>query len=282
VRPAESQHDLLEPVAALPASRLRLDRNRARARAVYVIDVGLHLVGRQLAARYRRSLLGWLWALAPPVAQLAVFYFVFTKVVPTSVDSYVAFLFIGIVTWNWFATGLALAATSLETRRDLLTRPGFPTALLPAVAIAVAFVDYLLTLPLLLVVVAFSTSLSPAAFVLPLLLGIQFLLTVGIGWLVAPANVFFRDVGHLVGVLLLLGFFLTPIFYSREQAPKSYAPLYDFNPIAQLLDAYRAVLIDGSLPAYTPLVAVAAAALAIFAAGLAVFFSVRQSLPEQV
>jgi lipopolysaccharide transport system permease protein len=82
--------------------------------------------------------------------------------------------------------------------------------------------------------------------------------------------------------VVLLGFFLTPVFYSREQAPESYGALYDLNPMAQLLDAYRAVLLDGSLPAFGSLALVALAGITVFAAGLGVFISVRQSLPEQV
>ena len=255
---------------------------RSRTRAVYIVDVGLHLVGRQLAARYRRSLLGWLWALAPAAAQLVVFYFVFTKVIPTSVDNYVAFLFIGIVTWSWFATGLVLAAASIESRRDLVTRPGFPLALLPAVGVTVAFADYLLTLPVLLIVVAATAGLSVTALLLPVLIAIQFLLSVGIGWLLAPANVYFRDVAHLVAVLLLLGFFLTPVFYSPAQVPDGYAWLYDLNPMAHLLEAHRAILIDGSLPVLGPLGLVAIAAVVTFMVGLGAFLSVRRSLPEQV
>jgi lipopolysaccharide transport system permease protein len=285
VRPAYRRTGVahaLDPERAERDIRRRPARRRTGTRAVYLKDVCLHLVSRQLSARYRRSLLGWLWALAPPFAQLAVFYFVFTQVIPTTIDDYVAFLFIGIVTWGWFATGLTLAATSVESRRDLVTRPGFPTALLPLVAVAVAFVDYMLTLPVLLVVVALSTGLHATAMLLPVLLAIQFVLIVGIGWVVAPVNVFFRDVGHLVGVVVLLGFFLTPVFYSREQAPDSYDPFYDLNPMAQLLDAHRAVLLDGSLPGLGTLVLVALAAVVAFGVGLGVFMSVRESLPEQV
>jgi lipopolysaccharide transport system permease protein len=207
---------------------------------------------------------------------------VFTKVIPTNVPNFVAFLFTGIVAWNWFATGLTLSAQSLEARRDLVVRPGFPSALLPLVAVTVGFVDYLLALPVLLLVVGLSVGFHATLALLPVLLAIQFLLTIGLGWIIAPLNVFFRDVAHLVGVLLLLGFFITPIFYSRSQTPARFAPLYDFNPMGQLIEAQRKILLDGHLPAFMPVALVAAASVGIFALGFAVFAATRHSLPDQL
>ena len=273
--------EMFSSARTVVASPRRAPRN-ARTRARYLVDVAAHLVLRSLSARYRSSLLGWVWALAPPLAQLVVFYFVFTSVIPTRVDDFVAFLFIGIVTWSWFATSLTLGAQSLETHRDLATRPGFPRAVLPVVAVATAAVDYLIALPVLVVVVGLSSGLHAAAITLPVLLVVQFLLTVGIVWTIAPINVFFRDVGHLVGVVLLLGFFLTPVFYSREQTPARFSAIYDYNPIARLIEAHRGVFLDGELPASGALLILTAASLGVAGCGLAVFTALRHRIPEQL
>ena len=252
------------------------------ARAVYARDVALHLVGRELSSRYRRSLLGWLWSLAPPLTQLAVFHFVFTRVIPLDVPHFAVFLLTGTLAWNWLSTGLTLAASSLEVRRDLVLRPGFPTVLLPLVSVLVGLVDYALALPVLLVAVAFATGLTPEALLLFPLLAVQLLLTAGVAWLVAPLNVYFRDIRHLVGMALMLGFWLTPVFYTRAQVPERFSVIYDFNPMAHLIDAQRTVLLDGAVPAGGPLALVSVASLAVFAAGLAVFLRVRHALPEQM
>jgi len=251
-------------------------------RARYLLDVTLHLVGRQLSTRYRRSLLGWVWALALPVGQLAVLNLVFTRIVPVGIHDYAAFLCIGIIAWGWLATSLSLAAPSIEARRDLALRPGFPTPLLPAVAALAAFVDYLIALPLVLGLVAFYAGMSWAVLLLPALLAIQLLLVLGLSWLVAPLNVFFRDIAHFVSLLLLLGYFLTPIFYSRTSAPGSMSLLFDLNPMAWLIDAQRTILLDGTLPAAGPLLVVAAASLAVAAGGLAVFNAIKPTLPDQL
>lgn len=270
-----------QPLRA-PAFRVGPWGSPAPSRARYLAELTIHLVARQLSSRYRRSLLGWLWALALPVAQLAVFNLVFTQIVPVGVRDYPAFLFIGIIAWAWLATSLTLAASSIESRRDLVLRPGFPTPLLPVVATIVALVDYVIALPLVLGLVAVYAGMSPAVLLLPVLLLIQLVLLVGLGWLVSPLNVFFRDVAHVVGLALLLGYFLTPIFYSRASTPSSLSLVFELNPMARLIDAQRSILLDGRLPAAGPLLAVAGGAVLVAGAGYAVFALIRPSLPDQL
>ena len=251
-------------------------------RLVYLADATLHLVGRELAGRYRRSLFGWLWSLAPPLTQLAVFHFVFSRVIPLEIENFAVFLLVGILAWNLFASGLTLATGSLEAQRHLVLRPGFPTILLPVVSVLVAFVDYLLALPVLLVAVAATVGLAPSALLLLPLLAAEVLLTVALALFLAPLNVYFRDVRHFVGVAVLLGFWLTPVFYARETVPERFRAIYDVNPLAHLLEAQRDVLLDGGVPSLAPLALVLVGSLLVLVAGGAVFQAYRHSLPEQL
>lgn len=248
----------------------------------YYRDLVVHLVGSQLASRYRRSVLGWLWAVAYPLAQLAVFYFVFTDVLATAREHFLLFLFAGIIAWTWFSAALSTAATSLVGRRDLVLRPGFPTILLPVVAVLVTLVDYLLALPLLLIGAILSVGADRSYVLLPILIVVQFAFTAGLALVVAPLNVFFRDVGHLLGIALMLLFFMTPVFYSAEQAPDRVSFLYKYNPLAQLIDAYRTILIERALPAPLSLGLTAAAALVFLLIGLGVFIMLRPYVPDRL
>ena len=125
----------------------------------YLYDVLVHLVRTELASRHRGSLLGWLWALGPPLFQLLATYFVFTKVIPLDVPNYPVFLLCGILSWTWFARSVGEGVVSLEMRRELVVRPGFTTWLIPLVSVIVALVDFLLALPVLLVALAVTTGL---------------------------------------------------------------------------------------------------------------------------
>jgi lipopolysaccharide transport system permease protein len=217
----------------------------------------------------------------PSLAQLAAFGFVFTRIVPVTTDHFLVFLFAGIIAWNWFAAALLIGAGSM-LRRDLVLRPGFQTWLLPVVACVVAFVDYLLALPVLLATAAASIGVGTAYAILPLLLAMQFVLTLGIAMILAPLNVLFRDIGHLVGVALLLGFFLTPVFYSIDHVPHRFSAMYELNPVAQIITAERTVLIDNALPPLVPMALTALAAAAILGLGVLTFRRLRDGLADHV
>ena len=288
MRNPEVTHAELDPRHVKPSQNIAAeDVGRRREVSVgrgwrYHRDLVVHLAGSQLASRYRRSLLGWLWAVAYPLAQLAVFYFVFTDVLSATREHFLLFLFAGIIAWTWFSAALSTAATSLVGRRDLVLRPGFPTILLPIVAVLVTLVDYLLALPLLLLGAIISVGADRSYVLLPFLIAVQFAFTAGLALVVAPLNVFFRDVGHLLGIVLMLFFFMTPVFYSAEQAPARVSFIYAYNPLAQLIEAYRTILIERALPAPLPLSLTAAAALVFLLIGLGVFTMLRPYVPDRL
>ncbi|MFN8222212.1 MAG: ABC transporter permease [Gaiellales bacterium] len=259
-------------------------RRRAghRARFGYLADVAVHLVRTDLATRHRGSALGWLWALAPPVMQLVATYFVFTRVIPLDVEDYPVFLLVGILSWNWFARSLNDGAVAFEQRRELVRRPGFENALLPIVSVLVAAADYLFAVPVMLVAVALTAGLNASALVFPVLVVLQGLYCVGLAMLVAPLQVFLRDVRQIVGLLVSVGFWITPIFYGRAQVPDSLSWIYTVNPMAYIVGSERSALISGSWPSPVTIVGLALGGLATLAAGYAVYHSLRDRVPEQL
>jgi ABC-type polysaccharide/polyol phosphate export permease len=246
------------------------------------VEVTVHLVRTELATRHRGSVLGWIWALGPPLLQLAATYFLFTRVIPLDVPDYPVFLLVGILAWSWFARSLGEGVTSLEQRRELVLRPGFSTGVLPLTSVLVALVDYLIALPVLFVALAVTTGLHPEAAFLPVLLAIQLLYCAGFALAVAPLQVFLRDVRQIVALLVGVGFWLTPIFYRRAQVPDSLTWLYDANPMAHLIGAQRQILMGGELPSLGVLAVVGLAGLAVLGAGAAIFGACRHSVPEHL
>src|SRR5215510_5023849 len=218
-------------------------------RLAYIRDLLFTLVGRDLKLRYKRSILGIAWSLLTPLAQLAVFYLVFKVLLPLNVPNYLAFLFSGVLVWNWFNSSLFQATSTIVENRDLIKRPGFPVAVLPTVTVASNLIHFLLALPILFVfLVAGGGRLTWALFSLPLVIAIQFMLTLSLTYLTATFYVTFRDTQHLLGVVLNLLFFLSPVFYKTSDLPAQYQWLYRLNPMVYLIDAYRAILLSGVLP----------------------------------
>ena len=245
-------------------------------------SIAAHLVLRDFRIRYSRSLIGWVWSLAQPITRLVILGFVFTRALPLDIENYTAFLFVGLVSWQWFATGVMASTTSLVDNRSLLLRPGFPRGTIPIVAVLASVLDTIAGLVVLVVFVSITTGVGWALLALPGLLVLQFLLIAGIGLLLCVANVYLRDVRLVVDLSLQLGFYVTPVFYQREILPDRLQTLFGLNPMAQMLEALRAVLIDGDLPGASLTLRLTIMCAVVFAAGFLVFSRTSHSVIDEL
>jgi lipopolysaccharide transport system permease protein len=237
-----------------------------------VRDLLFELVRRDVRLRYKRSAVGLAWSILNPLAQFLILRFVFGVMIPLDIPQYSSFLVTGVLAWNWFHAALVGATGAIVDNRDLVRRPGFPVATLPAVTVTSHLVHFLIALPILLVFLVLDGGALHAPFAaLPLVVALQFLLTLGLAYMLGALQVTFRDTQYLVGIALQLLFFLTPIFYDASVVPARYQPLFRWNPIAVLVGAYRDVLIAGRSPAYASLAVVSIVALSILAFGWAMF-----------
>jgi lipopolysaccharide transport system permease protein len=231
----------------------------------------LHLTARQLKSSQHLTLLGWAWPVVRQLAQFAVLLFVFGKVLDLDVENYPAFLFIGLVAWSWSSAAVSGAATSVLSQRHLVMQPRLPSSVLPMVAVVVALVDVLLAAPVLLLMLAVSTDLGWGLLACPVVLVVQLLLLAGVGSLVAGLSVFFRDLPNLIGVGLMILFYLTPVFYEHSQVPERFRWLLDLNPLTTIIAAYRSLLLGTPGPGAVRLAAVTTASVALAVLGHLVF-----------
>ena len=233
--------------------------------------------------RYKRSILGVGWSLLNPLAQLMVFRFVFEQVLPVNIPNYTPFLFTGILVWSWFQTSLILATTSVVDNRELIKRPGFPMGIVPMVTIASNLIHFLLALPILYVLlISGGVSVTSSAFILPVIIAIQFGLTLGVAYFVTTFHVAFRDTQYLLAVALQLLFFLTPIFYDVASIPERYHWLYNVNPMASLIDAYRSVLLRGQVPGQQTLLMLGLLTIVLLSLGYLVFRRASHHFAEEL
>ncbi|HEX3277788.1 MAG TPA: ABC transporter permease [Thermoleophilaceae bacterium] len=239
--------------------------------ASHFYELVTHLARRELNSQHRWTLLGWAWPLARQLAQLAVLVFVFSKLFDLGIDNYAVFVFTGLITFGWFSSGVLGGAYSLLAQRHLVSQPRFPASVVPVVAVAVPLVDVLMSLPVLVAMLVGSGSLTLTALLLPVLLAIQLVLMCGFAWIFAAAAVYLRDVPQLVLIGVTLLWYMTPVFYSLESVPERYHWVFDLNPLATLIEAYRAVLIGDPGPSVLGVAAVSAASVALAVAGLTMF-----------
>ena len=241
-------------------------------------DLILNLVRRNFILQFKGSLLGILWALLLPLSQLMIFVFLFRRVVPLNIEDYPAFVYTGLLPWNWFSMSVISASSLFLSNRDLVRRPNFEPSILALVNALSHLLTYLVSLPIIFVLLATSgRGITWTVLLLPLIMLIQGTLIVGLSLFIATWNIFFRDVQQIMGVAVMLLFYLTPVFYSLEKVGQEYRKLFTLNPMALLIQAYRAILYEGAVPDWSTLLI--ATAISVTVCGLG-YLAYRRNIQD--
>lgn len=239
------------------------------------------LVAKQLKLRYRGSGLGFLWTLLNPLLQMVVYTLVFSVYFRLDMEKYPAFLFAGLLPWIWFASSLQQGVTCILDGAGLVTRSQFPAEVLPVVTLTTNTLNFLLTLPLLLVfLLVFKVTLGPALLALPLLIALEYLLALGPVLILAALNVQFRDLQHIILHLLTVLQFLTPIFYPLSLIPEPLRAWAVVNPLAILFSAFQDVLYFNRLPPWPPLLGLFVVSCVLLSAASAMFTRYKPTFAE--
>lgn len=215
-------------------------------------EVLWQLAAREIRVRYKQTVLGVLWAVLQPFSMMVVFTVFFGRLaqLPSEGAPYPLFYFSALVPWSFFAGSIMAATNSLINEASLLTKVYFPRAVIPLASMLAASLDFAFATAVLAGMLAFYGGAPAAAWgLLPLLLTIQVLFTVGVGLFLSALNVAFRDVRYAIPLLLQLWLYATPIVYPLRLVPESLRSWYVLvNPMAILIDGYRAVLLHGKAP----------------------------------
>ncbi len=247
-----------------------------------------NLVVRELKARYRGSILGFLWSFLNPLLLTSVYTLVFSVYLRFGMEDYVVHLMSGLLPWLWFSSSLLESSGSILAGGNLIKKILFPAEVLPLVVVLANGINFLLSLPILLLFVAgfkalgFGVSVGISLATLPVVIGIQMLFTVGLAFMLSALCVHYRDVQHVLGNLLTLWFFLTPIVYPLTQIPEKFRFMVNLNPIAPLIFAYQDIFYFGKFPNFSQLAMVTAMSICMYAMGSAVFEKYRGTFAEEV
>jgi ABC-type polysaccharide/polyol phosphate export permease len=220
---------------------------------------------------------------------LAVYTFVFTVVMPTQhptdIRPYALFFFCGILPWTWFSSSLTESANVLISGGNLIKKVLFPAEVLPIVSVLANMVHFFLGLPILVVFLIYFQRPLDALELLwfPVIVFVQLVFTLGLALLLSALTVHFRDIKDILGNLLTLWFFSTPIIYSMQMAPEAYRWVLNINPMTHLAISYQEVLFFiGPHGHWKWLMALLTASVFVFLAGYFVFDRLRDSFAEEV
>ena len=205
---------------------------------------------RDLKLRYQDTVLGFLWSLMKPLALGAVLFVALKLFVRIDVKDYQLVLLTGLFPWVWFQAAVLLATPSFASNGALLKKVPFPRFVLPFSTILNNGVHFLLTIPILILLLGISGRHPNATWIvgIPILVAVQLALLMGVILVLASIDVFFRDLEHLIEVFLNLLFYISPILYPLNLVPERWQPVLQINPLTSLIEAWRGLLMNNTLP----------------------------------
>lgn len=246
-------------------------------------------VRKDLQERYLGSSIGFFWTVVNPVLELTTYTFVFHVLLDVrfhpsgNTTQYVLFMFCGMIAWAAFADGITRATRSITDAAPLLRKLNFPAIVLPAHVVVSAVVNQSLRLVILLLgMLLLGDGVSWHAGLVPLLVVLQALFTLGVGLLLATLNVYYRDMGHWVAAALMIGLFVTPVFYPASAYPREFLLVLYPNPLAQYVGIYQGLLLNQHIPHFNSLLYATIAAIGALVAGASVFAHNRRAFPDLV
>jgi ABC-2 type transport system permease protein len=206
---------------------------------------------KELKAKYTGSVLGVWWAIATPILLTGAISFVFTKVIKIDIENFPLFSLAAILPWFFFSVSLSEATSSLLHNAQLLKQFAFPPESLPIASVLSNFINFIFGLIFILpLFIIFKVKIITVLGFLPIVLILHLLFTCGLALLLSCINIFFRDINHLLGIILMFWFWITPIFYSIDMIPKPYAWVCNLNPMAVYITMYRNILFDARSPLF--------------------------------
>ncbi len=245
-----------------------------------------HMTIRHLRGQYKQSILGYAWAILNPLSLMLTLSFVFSvllRVFDTGGVPYPLFLLTGLLPWIFFSTAVSSATDSVTGGASLVTKVYFPREVLPTAAVLTKIVDLGFGLIILIALMAYLGYPPEWTIIwVPVLFAIHLLFVLGMAFPLAALNLFFHDVRYLVGVVLTLWFYLTPVIYPVDIVPERYNIVFDLNPNWLFINAYRRVILHGVSPGVDRLLLGLGVALLTFLVGYYLFKRMEPRFADRI
>lgn len=243
-----------------------------------------NLIKKELKVKYNSSALGFFWSLLNPLLMMLVFTIVFSKMLAFfEVENYPIFLLCALLPWNFLNIGLMSSVGSIIGNANLVKKTFFPREALPMSTVIAHFINFLLSLPIFFILLTLFRY--DYYFYLPILVIVillQLIFVTGLALLFSCINVFFRDTQHFIEIILLVWYFITPIFYPIKIIPSRFIFIYKLNPMAGYVSVYRDLLYNTKMPSIETLIYLAVVSVLIFSVSYIIFYRFEPVFAEEV
>lgn len=242
------------------------------------------LVRKDLRGRYKGSVLGFMWTFINPLLQLLVYTLVFSVIMRQGIEDYYLYLFVALIPWIFFSAGITGGAVSIIQQNDLIKKIYFPREVIPISYVVSGFVNMLLSFVVVIAVVYISGRRPPilALLCLPVIMIVEFLLTMGIAMITSAVTVYFRDLEYILGIISMAWFYLTPVVYGVDLVPEKYLQLFHLNPMTSVVIAYRDILYSEQVPDLSTLLEAFILGVLFLIIGTFVFSKLKRHFAEEL
>lgn len=240
-------------------------------------------VKKEVRGKYKNSFLGVLWSFLNPLLQIMVYAIVFPLILKNSQEHYVVFLCCGLIPWNFFATSITRSAFTMIENGNIIKKVYFPREILPISIVTSEAINFLISTFIIIAFVLFDgVPLTKYILYYPIILLIQYILILGIGFIVSAITVYVRDLQHLIGVALQLFFYATPIVYAANSIPENFAWILNLNPMTYVINGYRDIFLNQTAPDMKSLLLLLGIVLALCMVGYMIFKKLQKGFAEEL
>ena len=252
---------------------------------IYIFkDMLFELTHRELRGKYKGSVLGFLWTYINPLAQMVVYYFVFSQIFKSGIEQFHIYLIVSMFPWNMFVGGVIQGLGSIRYQGDLVKKVYFPRQILPMVSLTVNCVNMLISFVIIysiLLITGWGINLTIQGWLLLVIL-IEYLFSLGLALLLAAVEVYFRDIEHIISVLMMVWMYATPMFYSMDAIPEKFLSLFRLNPMLYIIGMYQQILYYKVAPEPLYLIKASVSAVVSLVAGWIVFAMLEKRFAEEL
>lgn len=240
-------------------------------------------VKKEIRGRYKNSVLGVLWTFLNPLLQLAVYAFIFPLILKSAQPYYVVFVCVGLIPWTFFTTAVSQSTSTIIANGNIIKKVYFPREILPISVVTSGMVNFLIS-TVIIVVFCLIYGLGITKYILffPFVLLIQYILQLGISFILSALTVYFRDLEHFVQIILMVMFYATPIVYAGDTIPEAFRFVINLNPMAHLINGYRDIFYNQTIPNMKILGILLALSVVFCIAGYFIFKKLQKGFAEEL
>ncbi len=247
-------------------------------------DMIYELTHRELRGKYKGSVLGFLWTYINPLAQIIVYYFFFSMVLRSGIEKFHLYLVVGMFPWNFFVGGVMQGLISVRAQGDLVKKVYFPRQILPIVYVTVNLVNMLISFLIIysmMLISGWGIDVRLQLWLVPVII-IEYIFTLGMAMILAAVEVYFRDIEHIVSVIMMIWMYVTPLFYSLDIVPEELKGFFYYNPMLYIISMYQQILYYKLNPDMMYLVRASIVAVCTLIVGWIVFDRLERRFGEEL